>query len=119
MSPIELSLRHFRRLGFVAEKVERWNGFAMRRQDLFGFGDILAMRAGFPHLLVQATTCSNISARLKKARALPQREVLEVWIASGGAVVIQGWRKFGQRGGRKLWTLREVWISTISELVEG
>lgn len=119
MSPMELSLGLLRRNGYIAEKVERWNAFGRRRQDLFGFGDILAIRNGSPHLLVQTTTASNLSARLKKARALPQRHALEVWIASGGLVAVHGWRKSGPRGGRKVWSLNEVLISKVSELVEG
>lgn len=119
MSPTELSLKHLRGQGFLAEKVERWNAFGRRRQDLFGFGDIIAIRQGTPHLLVQTTAASNLSARLKKARTLPVRDALEVWIASGGLVAVHGWRKSGPRGGRKLWTLKEILISNISELDEG
>lgn len=56
--------------------VEHWNSFAKVRQDLFGFIDILAVRNGVV-VGIQATSGTNLSARLKKCR---EHENLPFWL---------------------------------------
>jgi hypothetical protein len=83
MTPAARSLARLRREGFVAAVVQKWLPHAGARQDLFGCADLLAVhpRARIC-LLVQATSLSNLSSRLAKARARPE---LAAWLRAGGA----------------------------------
>lgn len=55
---------------------------------MFGFGDYLAIKLGSPHLIIQTTSRSNMSAREKKILSLPASKL---WLTTGGAIVIHGW----------------------------
>lgn len=104
-SPSARSLQHLRKLGYIAQVVERFNPFAHVRQDLFGFIDIVAVKEGEPGVLgVQATSADHISHRKKKAEAI---DALKVWLAAGNKFVVHGWSKKGARGKIKHWTLTE------------
>ena len=100
MTPTARSLAHYRRLGYLAEVVERWLPRVNRRKDLFGCVDIIAARPG-ELIGVQATSTSNVAARIAKARAIPE---LRVWLTVARFVVI-GW---DLRNGR--------WVPRIVEL---
>lgn len=65
MTPTARSLKKLRDDGYLAQVVEHWNHYARVRNDLFGFGDILAVREA-EVLMVQATSRSNVSARVTK-----------------------------------------------------
>ena len=93
-SPTQRSLKLLRDEGYTAEVTERWNQWARVRQDLFGVIDIVAVKAGCPVLGVQTTSASNVSARIKKAKASPK---LAVWLSAPARFVIHGWKK-GVRG---------------------
>lgn len=101
MSPTQRSLAHLKSLGYQAKVVERWNSFARCRQDLWGI-DILALKAGEPILVVQATSRPNVSARVTKLRAAG---FVELWQSVGATIEVWGWAKRGPRGKRKTWTL--------------
>jgi len=51
--------------GWFCWITEHYNYYAKIRQDLWGFGDIIALKPG-QRLCVQTTTASNMSARVKK-----------------------------------------------------
>lgn len=90
-SPCAKSLTWLRQEGWTPEKVETWNPFARRRHDLFGFADILAFRADPPSvLLVQATTRSNLSARLKK---IHDSDLAQAWLRAGFDLEVHGWQR--------------------------
>ena len=88
----------------VSERLSRWSGGYSEhdtdrtfpeiatpvriRRDLFHCIDLIGVRPGCPVLGVQATTRSNISARLKKAKALPE---LAVWLRCGCEFSVHGW----------------------------
>ena len=92
---------------------ERWNQFARVRQDLFGFIDLLAIR-GDEVLAIQTTTAANMSARHAKLISLP---AVNTWIASPNrSLVIHGWAKRGQRGKRKLWSLKQITITPLENV---
>jgi len=106
-SPTSRSLAKLRKEGWTAQVVERWNSFAKCRQDLFGFIDIIAFK-GDIMLAVQATSGSNVSARVDK---INQSQAASLWQESPTRlIVVHGWRKVGERGARKLWDCREVWV---------
>jgi hypothetical protein len=108
MTPTARSLAHLRGLGYVVEVVERWIPGANIRRDLFGFGDLLAVRPG-EVLLVQTTTGDHVAHRLAKIAASPLAATVR---GAGIRIVVHGWRK--NAAGR--WTLREVECSAAAPL---
>jgi hypothetical protein len=94
-TPTARTLALLRRRGWIAAPVERWLAGPGVRQDVWGFGDVLAAHPRERAiLLVQATTAGHLAARLAKAQARPE---LAAWLAAGGAVQVWGWRRCGQR----------------------
>lgn len=90
-SPTSRSLTFLRKEGYLCDIVERWIIGANIRKDLFGFGDLLAVhRLDRSITIIQTTTLSNLSARIKKAKSLAS---LKVWLQSGGKVEFHGWAK--------------------------
>lgn len=118
-SPTQRSKTWLQDRGWQVAIVEHWNPHCMIRQDLWGFGDLLACRPiGVPLpifggtvtaerdiTIIQTTSGANVAARKAKILAEPRARV---WLQSGGEIVVHGWRKVGPRGKRKLWELREV-----------
>ncbi len=101
-SPTQRTLSHLRDAGYpLVQVVERWNPFAHRRVDLFGIIDVVAV--GPDIVGVQATSASNVSARVRK---ITESEALPVLRRAGVRVLVHGWAK---RKGR--WRLREVDLS--------
>jgi hypothetical protein len=99
-SPTARTLAELRRNGYVAGVVETWVPVANVRRDFLGIIDVIGVQAGLPVLGVQCTSASNVSARLKKAKALPG---LRAWLAAGCLFQVWGWY---QREGK--WRLRKV-----------
>lgn len=92
-SPTARSLAHLRKLGYVAEVVEKWIPRANIRKDLFGFIDIVAI--GPKEVIgVQTTTKHNMAARVRKIEKSPY---LHHVLFSGIKVRVHGWEKVGSR----------------------
>ena len=110
-TPTQRSLALLREQGWQVAIVEHWNPHARIRQDLYGFGDILACHPsrgdGLTHWrsirIIQTTSGSNVSARLAKILAEPRAKV---WMESGGEIEVHGWAKRGPRGKAKHWECR-------------
>ena len=101
MSPTQRTLRLLRsEMGMDACIVEKWNGHSKTRVDAFGFGDILACGSGYPPVLVQCTSTSNLPARVKKI--MDEDKALS-WLDSGGAIWAIGWKKYKRVGNQKQW----------------
>lgn len=99
-SPTQLTLKHLRKNGYqLVQVTERWNPFARVRQDLFGIIDVLAV-SETEVVGVQATSATNVSARIRKIEDSDATPVLR---KAGVRLLVHGWRKVGHR-----WTLREV-----------
>lgn len=96
------TLALLRKRGYLCQPVEQWNAHAMKRRDLWGFGDVLALR-GAETLLVQCTSGSNVSARISK---IETHENFRAVLDAGWLVVVHGWVK---RKGR--WQCREEWVT--------
>ena len=101
-SPTQLTLKLLREEGWTVEVVERWIPGANIRKDLFGFIDLVALKGDLT-LGVQATSYSNMGARIKKienAELLSQvrRACWHLWVI--------GWRKQNNR-----WTHKVVDLS--------
>ena len=121
MSPNARTLAELRRLGCLAQGVQRYIRQAKISVDLWGFADYIAMTPENKLLLVQATDMAHHAERIKKIFGLrwntethkfleqftPFREGIvnpaEEWLKCGGAIEVWGWRKLirGERkGGR-------------------
>jgi hypothetical protein len=98
MTPMRRTLALLRDRGYLCAIVEKRNHIGIT-QDLFGFGDVLALRKG-EVLLVQTTSGANAAARVAKIvdSALYPRVV-----ESGIVVHVHGWRKL-----KAGWACREV-----------
>lgn len=99
-SPTQRSLAWARDQGYLAQVVEHWNPFARVRQDLFGIVDIVCVSAKGT-LAIQATSASNVNARVEKMRA---SESLKVLRDAGWAVQVHGWKKPTKK--RRTWDVR-------------
>jgi hypothetical protein len=90
-SPTQRSLNLLRERGYLPYITETWNPYSKRRNDLYGFADIVAIKVGEPGVLaVQTTSGTNLSARIKKAESL---SAFRLWLAAGNPVEFHGWRK--------------------------
>ena len=108
MSPTQRSLKFLRDSGWTVAIVEKWNQWAKIRQDLFGFADLVSIKAGEGIVAVQVTTKSNMSARVKKILSEPRALV---WVQAGGKIEVHGWAKQGERGKRKKWELTKTEVT--------
>lgn len=99
-SPTQRSLKHLRKLGYLAEVVEKTVPRVFIRKDLYGFIDILAIREG-EILGVQATSGSNVSSRVDK---IANHDNIGAVRKAGIRIHVHGWRKNSKRR----WVLREV-----------
>jgi hypothetical protein len=91
-----------RKKGFRARTLQTWNHIKRFRQDPFGF-DVLAFRAGYGILAVQATTKTHLADH---RRAMLDNPDLPPWLASGGRLHLWSWRKVGAAGSRQVWEPR-------------
>jgi len=103
VTPTQRTLAELRKRGYTAAVVEKWNPHARIRQDLFGVIDVLAIGDN-ETLAVQATSGSNVAARIKKIADHASTPLIR---KAGWRFVIHGWRKNSK--GR--WVLREVDVS--------
>ena len=103
ISPTQRSLALLREQGWLCAIVEKFVRFPPpgHRVDLWGIGDILAVRPG-ETLLVQCTT-TGVSERLKKIEENPL--TLKI-LAVPWRIEVWGWRKVGPRGKAKRWEVR-------------
>ena len=105
MTPSARTLQQCRDEGYLVEVVERWVPFSQTRKDLFGFIDIVCLR-GSSIVGIQATSRSNVSARVKKIRN-ECGDQLQAWTNAGGVVEVWGWGKMKKRDSDgKLWQVR-------------
>jgi len=89
MSPTERTLARLRKDGWTVAIVEKWNAHVRRRQDLFGFIDILAVREG-ETLAVQACSGGDTSKRVHK---IADHENVDAVRKAGWRIEVWGWRK--------------------------
>lgn len=88
-SPTQRTLAELRKRGYRAQTVERWNPFAKVRQDLFGIIDVIAVGNG-ETVGVQATSASNVSARVRK---IAEAEAVPDLRKAGWKLLVWGWDK--------------------------
>jgi hypothetical protein len=103
VSPTQRSLKHMREQGYTCDVAEYWQAFARKRKDLFSIVDIVCLGNGVT-VGVQATSLSNVSARVKK---ITECEHLGALRTAGWRLVVHGWGK----GTNGRYRLREVDVS--------
>ena len=102
-SPTQRSLEYMRRKGYLCAVVERYNHFVKRKNDLFGFIDIICV--GENEVIgVQATSATNVSSRITK---IAEHENVAAVRRGGIRILVHGWAK--RKSGR--WEVREVDVS--------
>ena len=113
MSPTARTLAFLKKNGWQAGVVERTihgrigGKRIVFKRDLFGYGDILAWHPGIPgELLVQACMTGDASRRMTKALANGAGDR----VRPGRMFCVMGWGKYGDRGERKLWHVRVLWL---------
>jgi hypothetical protein len=105
VSPTGRSLKLLRSEGWTVAVVERWDDRLKIRRDLWGWADIIGCHRRLGEtILVQTTTSVNLSARIKKAKAVP---ALLHWLEAGNGAEFHGWW-FSKR--LKVWTVKRVRI---------
>jgi hypothetical protein len=131
-SPTQRTIAELKRLGYIAPAiVEKWVQFPPpgHRVDLWTWCDIVAIGTGAEELLalhqfvprlvaaspprllfIQCTTQTGVSKRLAKIRAW---EHLPALLATGARVEVWGWAKRGERGKRKLWSVKRIPVTLL------
>ncbi len=99
-SPTARTLAEMRKRGYLVQVVEKWIPAVRRRQDLYGFIDVLAIREG-EIVGVQATSGDNVASRVAK---IAEHEHVGAVRKAGIRILVHGWRR--NAAGR--WVLREV-----------
>ena len=108
-NPTQRSLKHLRDRKYAPFVVEYYNPWAKRKTDLYHFIDLVAIHPAETGVLgIQTTTGDNLSARVKKAEALP---AYWAWLAAQNDVEFHGWRKI--KAGKKVatWQVRLIKVS--------
>lgn len=110
MSPLMRSMAHLKDKYPLAlvRKVEVWNAFAHKRQDLWGY-DVLVAAPGIGFIFVQVTDDEHRAEHRAALEADPRSGVLRT---AGAKLVLHSWGKHGARGKRKVWTLYEEELTT-------
>lgn len=125
-SPSQRTMEHMRHEGWLVGVVEKWNMHvgpeaclhcgARRgiRQDLFGFADLIGVHPIDNNVvLVQATSGSNVAARLTKILTTPEvRDRARLWLSHPGRqLTIVGWKKYAKALDRKYWRPRWLYVT--------
>jgi hypothetical protein len=105
ISPTARALAECRKRGYIAQVVERRIPYQFVTIDLFGCIDIIAITPT-DIIGIQATggDSGNHAARVHKILAEPRAMA---WLNTGARLEVWSFAKRGERGTRKLWTLRE------------
>ena len=96
MSHTERTLAHYRARGYRCAITEKWNSGAGRRQDLFGFIDIIGLHPD--RGIVGIQSCGGDSDFRGHVRKLMQDRAHYCvdWLQAGGKIDLLGWRKIGR-----------------------
>lgn len=96
-SPTERTLNKLRKDGALPWKTEYYNQWSRKRHDMYGWCDLVAMMPGNYLLGIQATSGSNVSARVKKILGIPEAKR---WLECGLKIEVWGWRKVKKKTAR-------------------
>lgn len=97
----QLTLKYLRGKGYTCGVTEHFNFYTQRKNDLFGFIDIVAL-ADDEIIGVQCTSKHNMLDRKKKIAELVDSQT---WKKAGGKILLIGWKKEGYR-----YQCKEEWL---------
>lgn len=92
------TLKALKAAGYLCGVTERWNPHVRKRQDLFGFIDMIAVRGDT--IGVQATSLSEKQRHIDKILAEPRARK---WLLAGNRIQLWCWRKLKVKVDRKSW----------------
>lgn len=96
-----MTLNALRAQGRCVEKVEKFNAFAGpfgRREDAFGFIDIIALDPVRGIVAIQST---GPSGHAEHRKAILANEFAPLWLECGGTIELWSWRKLLVKPGGK------------------
>ena len=107
------TLELIRRQGWIADKVEQFNRFGGKfgiRHDAFNFIDILALGE---NAIWAIQSCGQAFSEHHKKLTEDEKAApnVELWLRSGGKLILIGWRKILRKRGGKM----KVWVPRIRE----
>ena len=88
------SIKYLKEHNYLVADVRSYNYFGMRRNDLFGMFDLLAIKPNGIFVGVQVTSKPNVNARVNKIKA--NVEVMTKWLIRN-EIVVHGWFKQNNR----------------------
>ncbi|HQD86810.1 MAG TPA: hypothetical protein PK822_07880, partial [Bacillota bacterium] len=91
------TLKALRNDGWLVVVAERWNPYARKRQDLFGWIDLVAIKPGVGIMGVQVCT-QSFSAHMKKYAQAELLDAIRSWRNSGGLAQLWVWRRAVKKG---------------------
>lgn len=100
LNATQKSVDRYRKQGYLCQNVEKYNAFTKRKNDVFGFIDILCVKEN-DIVGIQTTSKDNMSSRKKK---ILEHENYSIVKSSGLRIVVHGWKK--EKNGR--YTLSEI-----------
>jgi len=104
-------MRLLKALGYLPWDVEKVIPGTYKKRDLWNFVDIIAGHPVHGLLLVQATSDSNISARVRKVEGIDEAlefPILRSLLAHDVKVQVWGWSLRGPLKNKKTWHLRRI-----------
>ena len=121
----QMTLQFLRKEGFTVDIVERWNEYSGCRNDMFGFGDIIALDSSSHRIIAVQSTGPNGHAEHK--RKIQSEPRANDWLLAGGEILLISWRKLcllkkdGRKGKTRTWCARveSITIDMLTPLVPG
>jgi len=95
-------------LGLRCAIVEKWNSFVNRRQDLFGFIDIIALDPENEQIIGVQSFGADFQPHLRKI-VNEKREDAILWLQTGNAIMLVGWRQLKRRNKDNSWSKKSYW----------
>lgn len=93
---MQRSLKQVKELGWLYQNTEHWNPYSRRREDLWGFCDILCLD-GKRTIAIQACGADLASHRTK----IYENEYVRAWLEAGNELEIWSWTKRKKVRGKK------------------
>jgi hypothetical protein len=94
----------WRKAGYHVENGESYNAHSRRKEDLYGFADLVAVKVGVrtaPWVYIQSTSWGHVPTRLKKIQTettgrgqwrIEIRKIARAILLRGDRIVVEGWR---------------------------
>lgn len=105
ISTIQRSMQYIRQHlgGGYIHRAERWNSHARKRQDMFGFCDVLWVSHDGIHHYIQCCNFNDLSQHIHKVQASEAANALKDHFYV--SVELHAWRKVVKRG-KPTWELK-------------